>query len=334
MSRVQRAEPTEPNMLTRVPLDDSRTNRASQFDLQETDATEEPDKYGLSVTPFLVFHIATFVGLFFVEFSWSLFALCIGVYYARMFGITAGFHRYFAHRAYKTGRIFQFFLALLGSLSIQKGVLWWAAHHRDHHKFSDLENDIHSPRQRGFWYSHLGWILSHRYNDTKYGRIRDFAKYPELVLLNKSHNFLAILFGGVMYAIGGLPWLVWGYGVSTVLLWHGTFTINSLCHVYGRVRYNTGDDSKNSLILALLTLGEGWHNNHHYYQSSANQGFFWWEIDISYYILKMLSWFGIVWDLRKPSEKALLGQLKPPVSRPEPRKIEPAIDTSSLKTAA
>jgi len=295
-------------------------------------ATRQKDNYTLSMTPFVLFHALTIVGLFFVEFQWSLVALCIGMYYLRMFAITAGFHRYFSHRAYKTGRGFQFVLALLGTLSIQKGVLWWAAHHRDHHKYSDLENDIHSPKQRGFWYSHLGWILSHRYNETKYDRIRDFSKYPELVWLNKNPILVAVIFGTVMFAIGGLPWLVWGFAVSTVLLWHGTFTINSLCHVFGSTRYNTGDDSKNSLILSLITMGEGWHNNHHYYQSSANQGFFWWEIDMSYYILKALSWVGIVWDLRKPTEKALRGELRPPIN-PD-AKISEIVKETVLQSAA
>jgi stearoyl-CoA desaturase (delta-9 desaturase) len=293
---------------------------------------DSKDQYSLSSAPFAIFHLATFIGLFFVEFQWSLVALCIALYYARMFAITAGFHRYFAHRAYKTGRVFQFFLAVLGTMSIQKGVLWWAAHHRDHHKYSDLENDIHSPRQRGFLYSHMGWILSERYNETKFDRIRDFAKYPELIWLNKHHTLVAVIFGVVMFAIGGLPYLVWGFGVSTVLLWHGTFTINSLSHVFGTTRYKTGDDSKNSLILALITMGEGWHNNHHYYQSSANQGFFWWEIDLSYYLLKALAVVGVVWDLRKPTEKALRGELKPSINpTPELAKGE---KQSSLQHAA
>lgn len=295
----------------------------SEVKAESLNHNESDEKYTLAVGPFVIFHVLTFVGLFFVEFSWSLVWLCIGMYYVRMFGITAGFHRYFSHRTFKTGRVFQFILALLGTLSIQKGVLWWAAHHRDHHKYSDLENDIHSPKQRGFWYSHCGWFLCHRNDETKLDRIPDFAKYPELVWLNNHEHLCATLFGVIMLAVGGLPWLVWGFALSTVLLWHGTFTINSLSHVYGTVRYNTGDDSKNSLILSLITMGEGWHNNHHYYQSSTNQGFFWWEIDMSYYILKALSWVGIVWGLRTPPEKALKGEFTAPLAARKNKNTRP-----------
>lgn len=232
-------------------------------------------------------------------------ALCIGLYYLRMFGITAGYHRYFAHRSYKTGRLFQFLLAFIGTLSLQKGVLWWAAHHRIHHKHSDDENDIHSPVQRGLYWAHQGWILCKKYTTTDWQRIQDFAKYPELRWLNEHFLIPPIAAGVVLYLIGGWHFFVWGGLVSTVALWHGTFTINSLSHVWGRRRYKTSDDSRNNFILAILTMGEGWHNNHHHYQSTANQGFFWWEVDLSYYILKALSWVGIVWDLRKPPKHIL-----------------------------
>jgi stearoyl-CoA desaturase (delta-9 desaturase) len=226
--------------------------------------------------------------------------VAVGLFYVRMFGITAGYHRYFSHRAYKTSRWFQFLLALLGTTATQKGVLWWAAHHRDHHKYSDEPKDIHSPRQRGLWWSHLGWILSSKYDRTKLERIQDFAKYPELRWLNRYHVIPPILLGVACFLVGSWPLLIWGYFVSTVLLWHGTFTINSLAHVFGSRRYQTTDDSRNNWLLALLTMGEGWHNNHHHYQSTANQGFYWWEVDLSYYVLRLLSIFGIVWDLRTP----------------------------------
>jgi stearoyl-CoA desaturase (Delta-9 desaturase) len=250
--------------------------------------------------PFIAVHVAA-LGAFFVTFKWYYPVVAVALYYVRMFGITAGYHRYFSHRAYKTNRVFQFVLAFLGTLATQKGVLWWAAHHRDHHKFSDQDGDIHSPVKRGLWWSHVGWILCKKYNETKLDRIRDFAKYPELVWLNKYHLVPPVLLSLALFAIGSWPLLIWGFFVSTTLLWHGTFTINSLSHVFGSVRYkNTGDESKNNWLLALITLGEGWHNNHHYYMSTANQGFFWWEIDGSYYMLKLLSWFGIVYDLRTP----------------------------------
>ena len=254
----------------------------------------------LKSIPFFLFHIAAAVSVFFVHFSWSMVALCIAMYYLRMFGITAGYHRYFSHRSYKTNRVFQFIVAWIGSMSSQKGVLWWAANHRHHHKFSDLPEDIHSPLLTGFWWSHVGWILSVYYDETKWELIPDLKKFPELVWLNKYHQVPLVLYGATLFLLGGWSAFVWGFLVSTVLLWHGTFTINSLSHVYGSRRYVTTDTSRNNFWLALLTLGEGWHNNHHCYQSSANQGFYWWEVDGSFYVLKALSWIGITRDLRKP----------------------------------
>ncbi len=230
--------------------------------------------------------------------------LCLALYYVRMFFITAGYHRYFAHRAYKLGRGMQFLMALGGATAAQKGVLWWAGHHRDHHKYSDTPKDIHSPK-RGFWWSHMGWIVCDKYEDTPVDRIKDFAKYPELRFLNRFHLLPPTLLGLAVYLLGGPSALFIGFFLSTVLLYHGTFTINSLSHVFGRRRYATSDTSRNSFLLALVTLGEGWHNNHHYYQSTANQGFFWWEIDISYYMLKLLSWVGLARDLRTPPKHVL-----------------------------
>lgn len=258
----------------------------------------------LTSIPYWFTHVLC-LGAFFVDFSWKAVALCVFMYYFRMFGITGGYHRYFSHRSYKTGRVFQFLLAWLGSMSMQKGVLWWAAHHRAHHKYSDQPRDIHSPRQRGLYWSHMGWILCSTYDETDWARIQDFAKYPELRWLNKYHLVPPLSGGLVLYLLGGWSWFIWGGVISTVLLWHGTFTINSLSHVFGTRRYDTTDDSKNNWLLALLTMGEGWHNNHHHYQSTANQGFFWWEVDVSYYILKALSWVGIVWDLRTPPRHIL-----------------------------
>jgi stearoyl-CoA desaturase (delta-9 desaturase) len=227
-----------------------------------------------------------------------------------MFAITAGYHRYFSHRAYKTSRAFQFLIALIGTLTAQKGVLWWAAHHRNHHKYSDQPEDIHSPLQSGLWWSHCGWLLSHSYNETQWDRIKDFAKYPELVWLNKYFLVPPTILGVSYYLIGGVDLLMWGFMFAIVLLWHATFCINSLTHLIGRRRYRTTDDSRNSLPLALLTLGEGWHNNHHHYMHSAKQGFFWWEIDLSFYGLKVLSWLGLVWDLKDVPEWALEGRAR------------------------
>jgi len=241
----------------------------------------------ISNIPYWGVHVAAIVGIAMLGFSWTGLLIAVGLYYVRMFGITAGYHRYFSHRSFKATRVFQFFLALLGTICTQKGVLWWAAHHRHHHKYSDQEEDVHSVRHGGFYWSHQGWILVKKYEKTEFDRIQDFAKYPELRFLNRFHLPVAIAFATALFFIGGAHMLVWGYFVSTVLLWHGTFCINSLAHVWGKQRYKTTDDSRNNFWLALLTLGEGWHNNHHYYQRSASQGFYWWEIDISYYILRL-----------------------------------------------
>jgi stearoyl-CoA desaturase (delta-9 desaturase) len=216
-----------------------------------------------------------------------------------MFFVTAGYHRYFSHRSYRLGRVAQFVMAFGGTTAAQKGPLWWAAHHRQHHRASDTVDDVHSPI-RGFWWSHVGWILCDRTGPTDFDRIRDFAKYPEIRFINKYDWIGPWALGIASFLIGGWSGLLVGFFGSTVLLWHATFTINSLAHVFGRRRYHTKDTSRNSLALALLTGGEGWHNNHHHYMASARQGFYWWEVDVVYYMLRALSWVGIVKDLRTP----------------------------------
>ena len=221
------------------------------------------------------------------------------MFWGRMFFITAGYHRYFAHRSYKLGRGMQFVMAFGGAMSAQKGPLWWAGHHRNHHRYSDTDLDLHSP-QKGFWWSHVGWILCDKNKGYDPDAIRDFAKYPELRFLTE-HDWVAPWSAAIVCTIiGGWSGLVFGFFASTVLLWHATFLVNSLAHVMGRRRYATTDTSRNSAIIAFITMGEGWHNNHHYYQASARQGFFWWEFDATYYILRALSFVGLVKELKAP----------------------------------
>ncbi|HET9529253.1 MAG TPA: acyl-CoA desaturase [Blastocatellia bacterium] len=258
----------------------------------------------IKLIPFIFMHVAC-LAVIFTGVSWSAVLICAALYFIRMFALTAGYHRYFSHRTYKTSRFFQFVLGLLGTLAVQKGPLWWAAHHRRHHKYTDQEGDVHSPVQDGFWWSHVGWIISIKYDETDWDAIKDFARYPEMRWLNKWHLVPPITLAVVLFLIGGWQWLVWGFFVSTVILYHGTFSINSLAHMWGTRRYQSGDDSRNNLLLALITGGEGWHNNHHYYMSTVKQGFFWWEIDTSYYVLRALSWVGLVWDLRMPPKHVL-----------------------------
>ena len=265
---------------------------------------ERPDKIHLSpkIIPFIAMHLAA-LAVFWVPFAWWLVGLAAGLYVLRMWALTAGYHRYFSHRTFKTSRVFQGVLAVLGLLCIQKGPLWWAAHHRRHHRHSDRHGDLHSPGLHGFLWAHVGWVLTTDHDETDYERIADFAKYPELVWLNRYPLVPPVALAAVLLAVGGLPAFVWGFCVSTVVLWHCTFSINSLTHMWGKRRYKTKDDSRNNWILALVTLGEGWHNNHHYYKSSTRQGFYWWEIDPTYYVLRGLAMLGIVWDLKEPPEE-------------------------------
>lgn len=250
--------------------------------------------------------------------GWVAAGTGLALYWIRMFGVTAGYHRYFAHASFKTSRWFQFLLAWLATSSMQKGALWWASHHRHHHAHSDEPADIHSPVQRGFFWSHMGWILCTKYEDTRWHLIQQFAKFPELLWLNRFHAAPGFVLAAQVTLAGALleryapslgtnafQMFIWGFLISTVALYHGTFTINSLSHVYGSQRYDTGDDSRNNWLLALITMGEGWHNNHHYYPSSARMGFRWWEVDMTHLILQALAAAGLVWDLKEPPARVL-----------------------------
>ena len=284
------------------------------------DAASTRDDHGVSPRslPFFLAHLAAVIGVAVLGFSWKGLLLAVVIYYVRMFGVTAGYHRYFSHRTFRTGRVMQLILALLAMSSAQKGVLWWAAHHRAHHKYSDLPGDVHSAKLDGFWWSHVGWIISSKHEDTDMSKVKDLAAYPELRWLNRWFLVPPVVLGVGLWLAGGWFALVWGMFVSTTLLWHGTFTINSLTHLFGRRRYATTDNSRNSFLLALVTMGEGWHNNHHYYQRSVNQGFFWWEIDPTYYLLRALAAVGLVWDLHTPPRRVRDAFKAEPAAAPAP----------------
>jgi stearoyl-CoA desaturase (delta-9 desaturase) len=253
--------------------------------------------------PFALCHFAA-LGAIWSGVTWQAVLVCVVLYWARIFGVTAGYHRYFSHRAFKTSRPVAFVLAFLAQSTAQKGALWWAAHHRGHHLYSDSERDLHSPRQHGFMYSHLGWLF-YQSDETDWKRIRDFAKYPELVWLDKYYLVPPIALGFAVWLFFGWSGLFIGFFLSTILTWHCTFLINSLAHVWGKRRFDTKDDSRNNWLLALITMGEGWHNNHHRYMRSARNGFYWWEVDPTYYLLLGMEKLGLIWDLERPPVRVL-----------------------------
>jgi stearoyl-CoA desaturase (Delta-9 desaturase) len=262
------------------------------------------------VLPFFLMHAAC-LAIIWVGFSWVALATAVVLYLVRMFAITGFYHRYFSHRSFKTSRVGQMLFGILGASAVQRGPIWWAAHHRHHHRYSDKPNDVHSPGQQGLYWSHMGWFLSAKHFAPDLTRVKDLLAFPELRFLDRFDIFVPVMLGVAVLLFGvllhhlapglgtsGGQMLVWGFFVSTVATYHGTYTINSLSHKFGSQRYRTNDESRNNLLLALLTLGEGWHNNHHHYPAATRQGFYWWEIDITYYLLKMLSFTGLIWDLQ------------------------------------
>lgn len=268
------------------------------------------------IIPFLAIHLCCLL-VFVVGFSVTAIVLCVFSYFIRMFAITAFYHRYFSHRSFRTSRKVQFFFAIIGASATQRGPLWWAAHHRHHHINSDRPQDTHSP-QAGFIHSHMSWFLKKKNFATNESRIADLKKYPELQFIDRYDILFPILYALTCFLLGYLfkvfwpslgidQWqaLIWGYFISTVLLMHITFCINSLAHLVGSRTYHTNDNSRNNFVLALLSLGEGWHNNHHCYPGSVKQGFQWWQIDISYYLIKIMEKCGLVWELKYPNNDIL-----------------------------
>jgi stearoyl-CoA desaturase (delta-9 desaturase) len=265
----------------------------------DTPADTHDDIIYPSTLPFIGLHLACIAAIW-TGITWQSVAICLVLYWLRIFSIGAGYHRYFSHRSFSTSRGFQFVLALLSQSTAQKSVLWWAAKHRHHHLHSDTIHDVHSPRHLGFFHSHVGWIFTRTHHVADLSKVSDFTRYRELLWLHRLEIVPAVCLGTLCFLISGWSGLVVGFCWSTVLVYHATFCINSLAHVRGRKRYVTGDDSRNNWLLALITMGEGWHNNHHAYQGSVRQGFKWWEWDPTYYILRLLSWLGVVWDLKRP----------------------------------
>jgi stearoyl-CoA desaturase (Delta-9 desaturase) len=287
------------------------TSRRSTFASAEVAFTAADERVDWArILPFVGMHLAC-LAVFWVGVSAVAVGVALALYWIRMFAITGFYHRYFSHRAFKTSRVGQFIFGVLGASAVQRGPIWWAAHHRHHHAHSDKEDDAHSPIAHSFVRSHMSWFLSKKGFTPDLRRVRDLMQFKELQWLDRFDILIPVALAVAVFGLGAWletaapqlgtdRWqmLVWGFFISTVACSHGTYTINSLSHVFGRQRYRTGDSSRNNLWLALLTLGEGWHNNHHHYPSAARQGFYWWEIDITYYLLKFLSMLGIIWDLK------------------------------------
>lgn len=251
----------------------------------------------LRVIPFFLVHLGCF-GVIWVGVSWSAVCVALGLYWLRAMSISAFYHRYLSHRAYKTSRVMQFIFAVLGASAMQKGPLWWASWHRNHHRFSDQAEDAHSPLVHGFWYAHMGWFLTKKNYCYDEKKITDLMQFPELVLLNRHNVYVPLVLALTLYYFGGAQMLIWGFFISTIAVFHTTASVNSMAHQFGSRPYNTKDNSRNSLIMGLLTFGEGWHNNHHFYPASARIGFKWYQIDVTYYMLVVLQKLGLIWDLR------------------------------------
>lgn len=276
---------------------------------------DEDNRLLMASSPLVFMHLAC-IGALFTGFSWAALAALLLTYVVRVFALTAGFHRYFSHRAFKTSRVFQFVLAWVGTSAAQLGPMWWAANHRHHHQHSDTEADIHSPVIRDAFWAHVGWILCRSYSDIQFERVKDLKKYPELRFIDRFHVLPVLSLIALLYGVGwglnqaypslgtsGLQMVMWGFFLSTVLVYHVTFCVNSVTHIVGTKRFKTDDESRNSWWVALLTFGEGWHNNHHRWPLSARQGMYWWELDLTYLMLRVLEKLGLIWDLKVYPDK-------------------------------
>ena len=291
-------------------------SRVHEWDSAERAAIARRQVYGFIVVCPAV-HIATVIGLVRIESSLMTVVAFVVSLYLSVLGITLGYHRYFSHRVFTTSRWFQFVLGFFGCTALQNGPVWWAAVHRHHHRFSDQTEDFHSPR-KGFWWSHTVWLTNPKAFAPDFQVVRDLTRYPELMWLDQFFIVPWLIYMGAMYGVGFVMeqtvpgwgigrWqmFVWAGLLRTVALWHLTWSINSLMHIVGNKRYATNDDSRNSFILALLTLGEGWHNNHHRYMGSARNGFYWWQVDITYYVICVLRWLGLIHNVKTVTQKIL-----------------------------
>jgi stearoyl-CoA desaturase (delta-9 desaturase) len=271
--------------------------------------------------------------VFVVPFSATFVLLWAASHFVRAIGLTLAFHRYFAHRAFQMNRAARFVWAFIGTAAMQKGPLWWAGHHVNHHRFADREGDPHSPMVSGIYYAHIGWFL----NDAKHDRIeatnpviRDFSKFPEIRFLSTYFFVPPLLLAAAMYLIGGLPWLVWGFCLPTVTLAHATFAINTVNHLFGTRRFDTIDESRNNAVTAIFAVGEGWHNNHHRYQRAARNGFYWWEFDPTWYVIRAMQAVGLVWDVQRVPDRIYAEARATKARRQEQRSLSVVKDAGPI----
>ncbi len=257
----------------------------------------------LTTVVLILLHMGAVAALF--MFSWRVLAVTAFLYWMTIgLGISMGYHRLHTHRSYRVPLLLEYFFAVCGSLTLEGGPIFWVATHRLHHQKSDLPGDPHSPRD-GAWWSHVGWILL---GETNHNNTRVLSKYaPDLakhkfyVWLNNYHWVPLTVLGVLLFAIGGLPLFLWAGCLRVVVGLHSTWLVNSATHMWGRRRFETRDDSRNSWWVALLTFGEGWHNNHHAHPTSARHGLAWYEIDHSWILISIFRFFGIAKSVKVAS---------------------------------
>ena len=311
-----------PGRLRRLARSLRRWVDAGAADAPAPDAVEQRVEWA-RIVPFLVLHGGC-LGVLWVGWSPVAVAVAGGLYLVRMFGLTAFYHRYFSHRAFKTSRPLQLAFAVLGNTAVQRGPLWWAAHHRKHHRHADKPEDVHSPHVHSFLWSHMGWVTSSANFATDVKQVPDLARFPELRFLDRFNVMVPLLLAGGLYLLGdllatrapalgtsGWQMLVWGFFISTTVLFHVSVCVNSVAHRIGSRRYPTHDHSRNNWWLALLTLGEGWHNNHHHYPAAMQQGHRWWELDLTTYLLRLMALLGLIWDIKPVPARILAPQARP-----------------------
>jgi stearoyl-CoA desaturase (Delta-9 desaturase) len=277
-------------------------------------------RIAISLSPLIVVHLALFT-IPYIDFSWWYLLMFAVVTRVIGLGITVGFHRYFSHRSFKTRRWFQFLLAAAGCAALQKGPLWWAIHHRLHHRHSDTPDDPHSPVVDGFLYGHCGWLFSRDLMHPDEQVVHDLTKYRELVWLDRFWMVPGLLLAAICFAVGGWGGLVYGFCLSVVVLFQVTFAVNSIGHLYGPQRFDTGEGSRNNLVLGYLAMGDGWHNNHHRAPTSARHGFAWYEFDFSYQTIRFLALLRLAWDVKQPPPGLMSGKELPPAA-PAPTPVE------------